>query len=84
MSSMLCKVPPEVREIIILLALPDKWNGKTLETINALRSDGTPYAEAIQAFHKMCYAYVLRRDWGFGDMKNNLISSVKKVTIILE
>jgi hypothetical protein len=72
--------------MIILLALPDEWNGKTPEIIIALRADSALYAEAIQAFGKMGYAYVLRRenDWSFGDMKNSAISMVKKVKIVIE
>jgi hypothetical protein len=86
MSCTLYKVPSEMREAIILLALPDEWNGKTPEIIKALRIDRKLHAEAMQAFNKMGYAYVLRRenDWGFGDMKESAISMIRKVKIIIE
>ena len=51
-----------MREVIILLALSNEWNGKTPEIMQALRVDRKIHAEAMQAFHKMGYAYVLCRE----------------------
>jgi hypothetical protein len=44
------------------------------------------HTEAMQAFHKIGYAYVLHREnnWVFGDRKKDVISMVKKVKIIIE
>jgi hypothetical protein len=86
MSCTLYKIPPEMREAIILPTLPDEWTGETPEIIKAFRVDRKPHAEAMRAFHKMGYAYVLHRenDWGFGDMKRSAISTAKKVKIIIE
>jgi len=75
-----------MREVIILLALSNEWNGKTPEIMQALRVDRKIHAEAMQAFHKMGYAYVLCREnnWGLGDMKKSAISTANKVKIIIE
>jgi hypothetical protein len=75
-----------MRAVIILLALPEEWNGKTPEIIKALSVHRKLHAEVMQAFSKMGYAYVLHREnnWGFGDMKKSAISTIKKVGIIIK
>lgn len=82
------KLPKEIRKEIFELALPDDWEGKMPNLIQALRcsKDTDVYAEALFLFHARNYRYTLNlgNDYGFKDMPLTLISTIGKIRIIVE
>ncbi|KAF8854127.1 hypothetical protein BDZ45DRAFT_693731 [Acephala macrosclerotiorum] len=81
----LIKLPHELRNMVYNLALPDEWDGKSPELIKGLRSFRVLYDEAMLAFHKKGYVFILGKgnNWSFEGMSTKTIATIKAVKIMV-
>lgn len=79
------KLPLELRQMVYNLALPEEWDGKSPELIKGLRAFSALYDEAMLAFHKKEYVFILGKGnkWSFEGMSIKTIATIKAVKIIV-
>lgn len=81
----LVKLPREIRELIYKFALPEEWEGKPPVIIEALRQFRLLYDEAMIIWHKMDYAWILRKEnnYSFLDLSPKMISNIRNIKIVV-
>ncbi|PVH85778.1 hypothetical protein DL98DRAFT_583367 [Cadophora sp. DSE1049] len=85
-KSDLDKLPAELWGMIFGYALNEEWNGTTPALIKAMRAHKRLYPECMLAWYKHQHTYVLhaKNNWSFLDMPKEVISTVKKVEVIVD
>jgi len=76
-------LPPELRLKIFEHCVVGEWTGRNPAILRALRYDSILYQECLSKFHEANHTYFVnsRNGWGFCQMKESVIQSIKKLKV---